>query len=64
MRGLVAAGLGVALLPRFEPGSPAGVAEVPLVPPVGRTIGLAWRKDVVLPPAVARFRDQVCAEPL
>lgn len=64
VRGLVAAGLGVALLPRFEPGSPAGVAEVPLVPPVGRTIGLAWRKDVVLPPAVARFRDQVCAEPL
>ncbi len=62
VRGLVAAGLGVALLPRFEPGSPAGVAEVPLVPPVGRTIGLAWRKDVVLPPAVLRFRDRVHAE--
>lgn len=62
VRGLVAAGLGVALLPRFEPGSPAGVAEVPLVPPVGRTLGLAWRKDIALPPAVARFRDQVCAQ--
>ncbi|WP_414935628.1 LysR family transcriptional regulator [Amycolatopsis sp. cmx-11-51] len=62
VRGLVAAGLGVALLPRFEPGSPAGVAEVPLVPPVGRTIGLAWRKDVVLPPAVLRFREQIRAE--
>ncbi|HET6291490.1 MAG TPA: LysR family transcriptional regulator [Amycolatopsis sp.] len=59
VRGLVAAGLGVALLPRFEPGSPAGVAEVPLVPPVGRTIGLAWRRDVVLPPAVLRFRERI-----
>ncbi len=64
VRGLVAAGLGVALLPRFEPGSPAGVAEVPVVPPVGRTIGLAWRSNSVLPPAVARFRDQVCTEPM
>lgn len=63
VRGLVAAGLGVALLPRFEPGSPAGVVEVPLVPPVGRTIGLAWRRDVVLPPAVLRFREQVRAQP-
>ncbi|AUI63623.1 LysR family transcriptional regulator [Amycolatopsis sp. BJA-103] len=62
VRGLVAAGLGVALLPRFEPGSPAGVAEVPLVPPVGRTIGLAWRKDVVLTPAVMRFRERVRAQ--
>ncbi|RSN57359.1 LysR family transcriptional regulator [Amycolatopsis sp. WAC 04182] len=63
VRGLVAAGLGVALLPRFEPGSPAGVVEVPLVPPVGRTIGLAWRRDVVLPPAVLRFRERVRARP-
>jgi LysR family transcriptional activator of glutamate synthase operon len=61
VRGLVAAGLGVALLPRFEPGSPAGVVEVPLVPPVGRTIGLAWRAGEQLPPAVARFRDHVLA---
>ncbi|WP_410577954.1 LysR family transcriptional regulator [Amycolatopsis sp. lyj-108] len=62
VRGLVAAGLGVALLPRFGPGSPAGVSEVPLVPPVGRTIGLAWRRDVVLPPAVLRFRERVRAQ--
>src|SRR3954447_24964307 len=43
VRGLVAAGLGVALLPRFGPGTPAGVAEVPLSPRPYRTIGLAWR---------------------
>ncbi|MFD9891268.1 LysR family transcriptional regulator [Amycolatopsis sp. NPDC059027] len=59
VRGLVAAGLGVALLPRFEPGTPAGVAEVPLVPPVRRTVGLAWRAHEQLPPAVAGFRDHV-----
>ncbi|MEC3979724.1 LysR family transcriptional regulator [Amycolatopsis sp. H20-H5] len=61
VRGLVAAGLGVALLPRFEPGSPAGVVEVPLIPPIGRTIGLAWRAGEHLPPAVDRFRGNVLA---
>jgi len=61
VRGLVGAGLGVALLPRFEPGAPAGVAEVPLRPPVRRTIGLAWRAGEPLPPAVRAFRDQVVA---
>ena len=61
VRGLVAAGLGVALLPRFEPGSPAGVAEVPLLPPAWRTIGLVWRAGEPLPPAVAGFRDHVRA---
>lgn len=59
VRGLVGAGLGVALLPRFEPGSPAGVAEVPLNPPVHRTIGLAWRAGEPLSPAVQAFRDHV-----
>ncbi|WP_033295127.1 LysR family transcriptional regulator [Amycolatopsis jejuensis] len=59
VRGLVGAGLGVALLPRFEPGAPAGVAEVPLLPPVSRTIGLAWRAGEPLPPAVVAFRDHV-----
>ncbi|ATY09676.1 LysR family transcriptional regulator [Amycolatopsis sp. AA4] len=59
VRGLVGAGLGVALLPRFEPGSPAGVAEVPLHPPVHRTIGLAWRAGEPLSPAVQAFRDHV-----
>jgi DNA-binding transcriptional LysR family regulator len=58
VRGLVAAGLGVALLPRFEPGSPAGVVEVPLIPKVTRAIGLTWRRDDPLTPAVASFLDQ------
>lgn len=61
VRGLVAAGLGVALLPRFGPGSPAGVAEVPLAPPPYRTIGLVWRAGEPMTPAVAGFRDHVLA---
>ncbi|AXB47125.1 LysR family transcriptional regulator [Amycolatopsis albispora] len=59
VRGLVAAGLGVALLPRFEPGPPAGVAEVPLEPPVTRTIGLVWPAGADLTPAVRNFRTHV-----
>nr|WP_072481711.1 LysR family transcriptional regulator [Amycolatopsis australiensis] len=61
VRGLVAAGLGVALLPRFGPGSPAGVAEVPLSPRPYRTIGLVWRADEPMTPAVTGFRDHVLA---
>lgn len=61
VRGLVAAGLGVALLPRFGPGTPAGVAEVPLEPRPYRTIGLVWRADEPMTPAVAGFRDHVLA---
>ncbi|MBN6036703.1 LysR family transcriptional regulator [Amycolatopsis sp. 195334CR] len=59
VRGLVAAGMGVALLPRFEPGPPAGVAEVPLEPPVTRTIGLVWSAGTDLTPAVRAFRAHV-----
>jgi DNA-binding transcriptional LysR family regulator len=59
VRGLVAAGLGVALLPRFGPGTPAGVAEVPLEPPASRTIGLVWRANEPTTPAVAGFRNHV-----
>ncbi|RZQ62678.1 LysR family transcriptional regulator [Amycolatopsis suaedae] len=62
VRGLVAAGLGVALLPRFEPGAPAGVVEVPIDPPVTRTIGLVWSADAPLTPAVRAFRDHVVAQ--
>lgn len=58
-RGLVAAGLGVALLPRFGPALPAGVVEVPLSPRVSRTIGLTWRAGEEPTPAVAAFRDYV-----
>jgi LysR family transcriptional activator of glutamate synthase operon len=59
VRGLVAAGLGVALLPRFGPGSPAGVAEVPLEPRPYRTIGLVWRAAEPMTPAVTGFREHV-----
>ncbi|WP_370946802.1 LysR family transcriptional regulator [Amycolatopsis sp. cg5] len=59
VRGLVAAGLGVALLPHFEPGFPAGVVEVPITPRASRSIGLVWRAGEPLPPAVAAFRAHV-----
>ncbi|KMS92048.1 LysR family transcriptional regulator [Prauserella rugosa] len=59
VRGLVASGLGVALLPKFEPGTPAGIVEVPLRPRATRTVGLAWPSLRPLPPAVAAFRDFV-----
>ena len=57
VRGLVAAGLGVALLPHPEFTPPAGVRELPLTPRIGRAFGLAWLKDHPLPPAVRAFRD-------
>jgi len=58
LRGLVSAGLGVALLP--EPrGSAAPLAPSLKVTDVraSREIGLAWVKDRQLPPASAHFRD-------
>ncbi|SEL85837.1 LysR family transcriptional regulator [Nonomuraea pusilla] len=58
VRGLVAAGLGVALLPRSGP-PPSGVAEVPLSPPVFRTIGACWPAGERLTPAARAFRDHV-----
>lgn len=61
VRGLVAAGLGVALLPRFPAGPPAGVAEVALDPAAHRTIGLVWRAGQVAPAAVDAFRRYVLA---
>lgn len=59
VRGLVAAGLGVALLPRFGPQSPSGVVEIPLWPKVSRTICLTWHAGSRLTPAVRTFRDYV-----
>ena len=58
VRGLVAAGLGVALLPRSEP-SPPGVVELPLHPQATRSIGLAWRDGQRLTPAATAFREFV-----
>ncbi len=57
VRGLVAAGLGVALLPHPEFTPPAGVRELPLIPRSSRVFGLAWLTDQPLPPAVKAFRE-------
>ena len=57
IRGLVAAGLGVALLPR-EPGRlPAGTVEVAVTPRAARTIGVVWARDVPEAPPAALFRS-------
>lgn len=57
VRGLVAAGLGVALLPPGTTGPAPGTVEVPLRPTAHRTIGLVWPAQRALPPAVRAFRD-------
>ncbi|GAA5168865.1 MULTISPECIES: LysR family transcriptional regulator [Amycolatopsis] len=62
VRGLVAAGLGVALLPRFGLEPPAGVVEIPLSPKVSRTICLTWPAAERFTPAVRLFRDHVRAQ--
>lgn len=58
LRALVAAGLGVAVVP---PGDPvAGVEEI-VIAGARRTIGLAWVADRTRPPAVEDFRRFVIA---
>jgi LysR family transcriptional regulator, transcription activator of glutamate synthase operon len=59
VRGLVAAGLGVAVLPVAVPDSPAGIVEIPLRPRATRRIGLIWASDRPMTPAVLAFRDFV-----
>jgi DNA-binding transcriptional LysR family regulator len=61
VRGLVAAGLGVALLPAGGP--PDGVVELEVVEPrATRTLGLAWRRAAHELPAVRAFRETVLAD--
>lgn len=61
VRGLVAAGLGVALLPADPRGRPE-VAEVPVAAPrASRTIALAWPRGRTETPAAAVFREFVLA---
>lgn len=57
VRGLVAAGLGVALLPPAETGPAPGTVEIALDPAAHRTISLAWPAKRAMPPAVHAFRD-------
>jgi DNA-binding transcriptional LysR family regulator len=67
LRGLVAAGLGVAIVPA-APSPAAGVVEVPLADKGAyREIGLAWRRDISLPGLAEEFRrfvvDRFGSEP-
>jgi DNA-binding transcriptional LysR family regulator len=57
LRGLVAAGLGVAILPTAERPLAEGVVELAVVPRATRVIGLVWTADQALPPAAGTFRD-------
>ena len=57
LRGLVAAGLGVAILPVAEWVAPPNVVQLSLRPKASRTIGLAWIAQRPLTPAVLAFRD-------
>lgn len=59
LRGLVAAGLGVAVLPAAQPAPPPGVVEIPLRPKAARSIGLIWASDRPMAPAVLAFRNFV-----
>lgn len=60
VRGLVAAGLGVALLPPDATGAPWEVVELEVVQPrPTRTIGLVWRRGPGEPPAARAFRETV-----
>lgn len=57
VRGLVAAGLGLALLPAEPERSTPGVVEVAVTPPCSRTIGLVWATGSGAAPPAIRFRD-------
>ncbi|WHT18592.1 LysR family transcriptional regulator [Crossiella sp. CA-258035] len=57
LRGLVSAGLGVALLPPADRLPPPGVVELELTPRLVRTVELVWPAGQRLPPAVRAFRD-------
>ncbi|SHG34719.1 LysR family transcriptional regulator [Streptoalloteichus hindustanus] len=57
LRGLVAAGLGVALVRRAWPAPLPGTVELDLLPSAFRTIGMVWFADRPLTPSVRAFRD-------
>ncbi|MBM7790860.1 LysR family transcriptional regulator [Tenggerimyces flavus] len=64
VRGLVGAGLGVAILPPARPKLPE-VVELNLIPAAKRAIGLVWAADVPLAPAARTFREfAIKARPL
>jgi DNA-binding transcriptional LysR family regulator len=58
VRGLVAAGLGIALLPLSPGGPAAGTAEVPVhTPRESRSVCVTWVADATLAGPAAAFRD-------
>lgn len=57
--GLVAAGLGVAVVPEAFAGQAGTIGVRISADAARRTIGLTWRDDRALPPPAARFRDFV-----
>lgn len=63
VRGLVAAGLGVAILPAAEQSLPPGVVEIPLTEPASREIVLVWAAGRPLPPAARAFRQFAVTPP-
>ncbi|GAA2694333.1 MULTISPECIES: LysR substrate-binding domain-containing protein [Actinosynnema] len=60
VRGLVSAGLGVAVLPAAD--HPTDLVELPLLPRAERRIALVWPTDHPLPPAVRVFRDHAIGD--
>lgn len=59
IEGLVAAGLGVALVPEQFAGTSGSVGLPVTAAGARRTVGLTWRSDRELAPPAARFRDFV-----
>jgi DNA-binding transcriptional LysR family regulator len=59
LRGLVAAGLGVAIVPAAERSQADDIAELSLTPRATRQIGLVWTAGRALAPAAEIFREFV-----
>ncbi|WP_182379232.1 LysR family transcriptional regulator [Nocardioides sp. WS12] len=64
IEGLVAAGLGVAILPEAFAGSSDTIGLAIASPRARRTVGLTWRTDREMEPAAARFRKFVVDQAL
>lgn len=59
IEGLVAAGLGVAVIPEQLAGVSGTIAIALTTPAARRTVGLTWRTDQALAPAAARFKAYI-----
>lgn len=61
LRGMIAAGLGIGVLPR-SPVRVAGIVEIKLSQPHAfRPLGIGWIDERYLPPCAIAFRDFVCS---